>query len=116
MNNSASKNVVVIGGGYAGAHLVSSLERDLPADYTLVLLEKRDYYFHNMSGLRAAVDPSLKFAKSSLIPLDKLLKRPTSRLIQGLVVNVGKDSLVYGDSESHEISLDFQYLVRVVRK
>lgn len=63
-----SKRIVIIGGGYLGADLATSLDKS--ADITLI--EPRSHFVAAPAMIRAVVDPSL--LDRALIPYDKLLK------------------------------------------
>ena len=49
------KNVVIIGCASGGATLARLLEKTLPADSRLVLIEKNEFAYWPVGGLRAAV-------------------------------------------------------------
>ncbi|UZJ55452.1 hypothetical protein CBS101457_004772 [Exobasidium rhododendri] len=51
------KNVVVIGGASGGAQVAHALEKTLPKDYRLVLIESNEFAYWPIAGLRAAVKP-----------------------------------------------------------
>jgi NADH dehydrogenase FAD-containing subunit len=51
------KNVVVIGGASGGAYCARELEKTLPSDYRMVLIEKNEMSYWQIAGLRAAVKP-----------------------------------------------------------
>ena len=52
--NPTRKQVVVIGGGYAGIAAAQAL--DTAADVTLI--DRKPVFFHRIAALRAAVDPA----------------------------------------------------------
>jgi NADH dehydrogenase FAD-containing subunit len=72
--------VVIVGGGYAGV----TLARELDAAFEVVLLERRDRFYHNVGAMRAYVDPAL--FQRLLIPFDRLLRR--GRVVQDDVLAV----------------------------
>ena len=59
MGSSASvpkdKKVVVVGGGYAGTSFALKL---IQAGADVTLIDPKDYFFHNIGTVRAAVDSS----------------------------------------------------------
>lgn len=67
------KNVVVVGGGFAGVHAVNSLAKVLDKSrYNLVLVTPRPYYVHLLATLRMVVSSADKLEDTALIPYDKL--------------------------------------------
>lgn len=44
------KRVVVVGGGACGMSAISVLEYRLPSDWTLTLIEERDFYYWPVAG------------------------------------------------------------------
>jgi NADH dehydrogenase FAD-containing subunit len=51
------KNVVIIGGAGGGAQVARDLEKSLPDTHRLILIEKNDFAYWPIGGLRAAVKP-----------------------------------------------------------
>lgn len=51
--NKSSKTVVIIGGGYAGVLTA----RRLDSEFNVVLIDRKNYYLHNIVTLRAVVQP-----------------------------------------------------------
>jgi len=60
--------VLIVGGGYAGV----AAAKDLDADFNVVLIDRKDYFLHNIGALRALTDPD--YTSSIMIPYNKLLK------------------------------------------
>lgn len=75
------KRVVIVGGGYAGV----TLARALDDVFDVVLVERKDRFYHNVGAMRAYADASL-FPRL-LIPYDRLLRR--GRVVFDDVVSVG---------------------------
>jgi len=75
------KRVVIVGGGYAGV----TLARALDDAFDVVLVERKDRFFHNVGAMRAYADASLY--SRLLIPYDRLLRR--GRVEFDEVVSVG---------------------------
>lgn len=52
-----SKNIVLVGAGYANVALASLLEKSLAQmeGYNLILISARDYAYHLVASLRACV-------------------------------------------------------------
>ncbi|MFN0100903.1 MAG: NAD(P)/FAD-dependent oxidoreductase [Bryobacteraceae bacterium] len=63
------KRVVIVGGGYAGVTLAKALDEV----FDVVLIERKDRFYHNVGAMRAYADASL-FPRL-LIPYDRLLRR-----------------------------------------
>ena len=63
------KRVVIVGGGYAGVTLAGELD----GACDVVLVERKDRFYHNVGAMRAYADASL-FPRL-LIPYDRLLRR-----------------------------------------
>jgi len=60
--------VVIVGGGVGGTEVARLLE----SQFNVLLIDKKDHFFHKYAPLRAAVDSS--FATNIAIPYSKLLK------------------------------------------
>jgi len=63
------KRVVIVGGGYAGV----TLAKQLDAAFDVVLVERKDRFYHNVGAMRAYADASMY--QDLLIPYDRLLGR-----------------------------------------
>jgi len=63
------KRVVIVGGGYAGV----TLAKELDGAFDVVLVERKDRFYHNVGAMRAYAGASL-FSRL-LIPYDRLLQR-----------------------------------------
>jgi NADH dehydrogenase FAD-containing subunit len=68
MSEATLKNVVVIGASGAGAQLAHSLEKTLPKDHRIVLIEANEFAYWPIGALRAAVQPG--FEKEVFASLD----------------------------------------------
>ena len=74
------RNVVIIGGGFAGVTLARALERRLPAGYDIFLLSRTDYITFNPllpEVVGASVLPS-----HVVVPLRRLLSRTRIRMVE----------------------------------
>ena len=75
------QRVVIVGGGYAGV----TLAKELDASWDVVLVERKDRFYHNVGAMRAYADASLY--PRLLIPYDRLLQR--GRVVYEEVISVG---------------------------
>jgi apoptosis-inducing factor 2 len=67
------KNVVIVGGGYAGIHAVSYVAKKLDTTkYNLVLVNPKPYYTHLIAALRMTVSDLDNLEETALVPYDKL--------------------------------------------
>lgn len=91
--------IVIIGAGVAGLDLSLYLQKQLdtlPADYEVVLIDKRDFYFHLVGSLRGLVNADV--ADKVCIPYNKLFTAPACknrmRVIQATVTKIEKDHVI----------------------
>jgi NADH dehydrogenase FAD-containing subunit len=75
-----AKRVVIVGGGYAGVSLAKALDET----FEVVLVERKDRFYHNVGAVRAYADAS--WYEKLLIPYSRLLRR--GRLLQQEVAAV----------------------------
>jgi len=80
----AERNVVVIGGGFAGTTLARSLERRLPAPWRVVLVSRESYTTFN--PMLAEVVGASVFPEQVIAPIRQMLKR--TRFVMGDVTGV----------------------------
>src|SRR5512143_3288767 len=78
---SPNKQIVVVGGGFAGTTLVGELERRLPADYRIVLISEESYTTFN--PMLAEVVGASVFPEHVVAPIRQMLA--TSRFVMGRV-------------------------------
>ncbi|KAJ1977145.1 hypothetical protein H4R34_003701 [Dimargaris verticillata] len=89
-------HVVVVGGSFAGLMAAQELEKQAAhLNVYITVIDKREASFHNISSLRALVDPSL--APKLWIPFDRALQGKRSRIIQAAVAEVHPHHLVLSD-------------------
>ncbi|KZT07513.1 FAD/NAD(P)-binding domain-containing protein [Laetiporus sulphureus 93-53] len=75
-------NVVIVGGGHAGAHLARSLSGTLdPSRYNLILVNERPFAIHLLAGARMTVTTEGNIDSLALIPYDKLFINGNGRLV-----------------------------------
>lgn len=80
-----SKRIVIVGGGFLGAHLAKSL--DGKADVTLI--EARSHFVHAPAVIRAIVDPQI--LDRALIPYTNLLEHGT--VVQARAQSIDEDGV-----------------------
>ena len=80
-----ARNIVIVGGGFAGTTLARSLERMLPRGYRVVLVSEESYTTFN--PMLAEVVGAAVFPEHVVAPIRQML-RPSSRFIMGRVGNV----------------------------
>jgi NADH dehydrogenase len=83
----ATKNVVVVGGGFAGTTLARALERTLPADHRVVLVSDESYTTFN--PLLAEVVGAAVFPEQVVAPIRQMIgARADSQFVMGRVTAV----------------------------
>ena len=80
----AEKNIVIVGGGFAGTTLAQALEKALPAPYRVVLVSDESYSTFN--PMLAEVVGASVFPEQVIVPIRQLLRR--SRFIMANVHDV----------------------------
>ena len=93
----AQPAVVVIGGGYGGVNVAKSLD-DVAS---VVLVEPKDAFVHNVAALRALVDPS--WLPRIYLPYGRLLSR--GRVVQDRAAKVDAGRVVLASGE--ELPADY---------
>jgi apoptosis-inducing factor 2 len=109
----SKKNIVIIGGGYAGLSTIAKLQGYLPASYRIVLIEQQDFFYVKIAGARAAASEDI--ADQILVPYDRLFKSPEAGVVvKSSVTKINPHSVVL--SEPHKLvgsEIDFDYLVHI---
>ena len=80
-----ARNIVIVGGGFAGTTLARSLERMLPPGHRVVLVSEESYTTFN--PMLAEVVGAAVFPEHVVAPIRQML-RPGSRFIMGRVTSV----------------------------
>jgi hypothetical protein len=105
------KNIVIVGGGYAGINLVPKIEKFLPASHRIVLIEEQDFFYHKIAALRAAASEDI--ADKVLVPFDKFFKSDTTGIVvKASVTDINPHSVIL--SQPHQLfgaQVPFEYLV-----
>ena len=78
------RDVVVIGGGYAGVRLAKRLD----ATARVTLVDRKEVFFHRIASLRAGVRP--EWSITPFIPYDRLLTR--GRVMVGKALRIDTDA------------------------
>jgi len=93
--------VVIIGGGYAGTKLAKALD----GEFNVVLIDRKDYFLHNVGTPRGMVDT--EFMKKLMIPYTALLKN--GHVVKGQVEKI-TDTEVHLQGQESPIT-GFKYLI-----
>ncbi|RMJ16281.1 hypothetical protein CDV36_004036 [Fusarium kuroshium] len=102
------RNVVVIGGSYAGSYLVQRLTNTLPSGYRVVLLEKQSHFNHAFAFPRNSVFPGRE--SKAFIPYDNIADGAP----EGIFQRVCDEALEVTDTDIEMASgnrLRYDYLV-----
>jgi NADH dehydrogenase FAD-containing subunit len=88
----SKKNVVVVGGGFAGSAIARSLSAKLdPSKHSLTLVNNRPFAIHNLGGARMTVSDHDRLEDIALIPYDKVFINQNGSLIVGRVTAIDKN-------------------------
>lgn len=83
------KNVVVVGGGFAGVTIARALSAKLDTSkYNLILISPRAYNIHMIAGARINVDEAGKFEEQAFLPYDKLFVNGNGTKKTGVVTSI----------------------------
>ncbi len=106
--SSDERNIVIVGGGFAGTTLVQRLERRLPAGWRVVLLSQESYTTFNPM-LPEVVGASV-FPEHVIAPLRQMIER--TRFIMASVREVDlRQRLVVADTLGGAREIHFEHLV-----
>jgi|SRR5882762_4986350 len=104
LDTGTRKNVVVVGGGGAGAPIIKALSSKLDrARYNLILITARPYYVHLVATIRMVVTNEGSIEEKALIPYDTNFVNGNGTLKVGTVVGIEKNS---EGKEGGEVILD----------
>lgn len=98
----SDKKVVIVGGGYAGSGVATSLDNHCH----VILIDCKPYFHHCVASLRTAVVPA-SFEKKVMIPYEPALKNGEFK--QGTVIGINT-SEKYVSLQSEE-TIQYDYLV-----
>ncbi|KAL1937836.1 hypothetical protein VTO73DRAFT_12856 [Trametes versicolor] len=92
MPEKSKKNVVILGGGWAGTLIARQLSGKLdPTEYSIVLVNDRPFFIHLIAAARLTVTSEDKLdprEDSSLVPFDKLFLKGNGATKIGKVVSI----------------------------
>jgi NADH dehydrogenase FAD-containing subunit len=105
------KNIVVVGGGYAGVSVINKLDGVLPSTHRIVLIEQQDFMYARLGAARASASEDI--AEQVLVPYDKLFKSlDIGVVIQASVSKINPRSVVLSaPHKSFGSEVEFDYLV-----
>ncbi|MCO4879685.1 NAD(P)/FAD-dependent oxidoreductase [Paraburkholderia caribensis] len=104
----AEKNIVVIGGGFAGTTVAQALEKRLPAPYRVVLVS--DESFTTFNPMLAEVVGASVFPEQVIVPIRQILRH--SRFIMATVQDVDYErKIVHGMTLAGPREIDFEHLI-----
>lgn len=104
----AEKNIVVIGGGFAGTTLAQALEKRLPAPYRVVLVS--DESFTTFNPMLAEVVGASVFPEQVLVPIRQMLRH--SRFIMATVRDIDYERrIVHGTTLAGPREIAFEHLI-----
>jgi len=75
------KNIVIVGGGYAGLEAFIQISQKKLRDVNLILISKSNFFYHNVASPRTLVQSSI--TESICIPFDNLCKGANKEFIHG---------------------------------
>ncbi len=98
------KNLVIIGGGFAGATLARNVEKKLPADWEIYLLSKTNFITYNPllpEVVGASVLPGHVQA-----PIRLMIKRTRIRMVTVDRIDFENQKVIYHNNEPGELHFD----------
>jgi NADH dehydrogenase FAD-containing subunit len=107
----SKKNIVIIGGGYAGVGIINALEGKLPSTHRIILIEKQDFMYVRLAAARASASEDI--SEQVLVPYDKLFKSSdTGVVVKASVIKISPHSVVLSERHrSFGSEIEFDYLV-----
>lgn len=119
------KRCVIIGAGSSGLYAAQHLYEHLPKDYTVTVIDRREFYYHLPAAVRANVAPAdseKSWPESICVPLSGVFSKckfkPEAGQVRGEVLLgevVSLDSttsLTYRDiAKDEKKQLEYEYLV-----
>ncbi|OSC98053.1 FAD/NAD-P-binding domain-containing protein [Trametes coccinea BRFM310] len=85
------RNVVIVGGGWAGTLAARQLSAKLDASkYRIILVNDRPYFIHLIATARMTVTPEDKLEDKALVPFDRLFHNGNGTTKIGKVVSISE--------------------------
>src|SRR5579862_242223 len=112
MSFQTKKNIVIVGGGYAGITLVHQIEKILPASHRIVLVEEQEFMYAKLAALRASTSEDI--AEKVLLPYDKLFRsNDVGMVVKASVIEIKPHSVILSvPHKNFGSEIPFDYLVR----
>lgn len=102
------RNVVVVGGGFAGTQLVKKLERKLPAEWQVVLVSEENYTTFN--PMLAEVVGASVLPSHVIAPIRRMVRK--TRFISAKATQIDMEKRrVHFDGEEKQGTIDYEHLV-----
>ncbi len=115
LNEEMARNIVIVGGGYAGLEMYLNLSKVVYKDPSvkLILISQLNYFYHHIASVRSLVEEEI--ISNICIPFDRIFTKDNQRFIHGKVTTIAQDHLKYvpitdNKEETAEL-LEFEYLV-----
>lgn len=102
--NSPNKNMVIIGGGFAGATLTQKLEKLLPEEWEIYLLSKTNFITY--SPLLPEVVGASILPGHVLAPLRQMVKRARVRMVTVTEIDLATKTIDYQADQPGKIHFD----------
>ncbi|KAL7326626.1 hypothetical protein PS15p_208931 [Mucor circinelloides] len=108
-----TKNIVIVGGGFAGTAVANALEKSLAAsndqEHRLILIESKSHFYHAIAGLRSAV---IDWDSRIMIPYTDLFQNRKNKVVQASAVQLEKNEIVLDQSvEEFGDRIAYDYLI-----
>jgi NADH dehydrogenase len=104
----AEKNIVIVGGGFAGTTLAQALEKVVPAPYRVVLVS--DESFTTFNPMLAEVLGASVFPEQIIVPIRQMLRH--SRFIMATVQDVNYERrVIHGATLAGPREIAFEHLI-----
>jgi len=102
------KNIVVVGGGFAGTQLVRRLERKLPNEWHVVLISEENYTTFN--PMLAEVVGASILPSHVIAPIRRMVRK--TQFISARVTSVDKNTkTVFFEGEDQHSQINYEHLV-----
>ena len=82
MSKAGQKNIVILGGGYAGLESLLALSKKDLNGACIILISKANFLYHNVATPRALVEN--KLSSDICIPFDNLVDGINKKFIHGI--------------------------------